>query len=104
MNAEKQREYNKKWYADNKAHKAAYTKQYRKENREKINAYFRNYRRKNREKYNAYQREYYDKKHHGEWFGTVCSACGESTSFSYDCKYCPNCGAKMEPPTEEWRK
>lgn len=32
----------------------------------------------------------------GQWFGTVCSACGESTSFYYDCYYCPNCGAKME--------
>ena len=33
---------------------------------------------------------------HGEWFGTVCTACGESTSFYYDCDYCPNCGAKMD--------
>ena len=33
---------------------------------------------------------------HGEWFGTICSACGESTSFYYDCNYCPNCGAKMD--------
>ena len=33
---------------------------------------------------------------HGEWCGTVCSACGESTSFYYDCYYCPNCGAKMD--------
>ena len=32
----------------------------------------------------------------GRWFGTVCSACGESTSFYYDCDYCPNCGAKMK--------
>lgn len=35
-------------------------------------------------------------KRHGTWFGTVCSYCGESTSFYYNCKYCPNCGAKME--------
>ena len=33
---------------------------------------------------------------HGNWMGTVCSACGKSTSFYYDCDYCPNCGAKME--------
>lgn len=33
---------------------------------------------------------------HGEWCGTVCSACGESTSFYYDCYYCPWCGAKMD--------
>lgn len=33
---------------------------------------------------------------HGEWFGTVCSACGESISFYYDCDYCPCCGAKMD--------
>ncbi len=33
---------------------------------------------------------------HGEWFGTVCSACGESTSFYYDCTFCPSCGAKMD--------
>lgn len=33
---------------------------------------------------------------HGEWCGTVCSACGESTSFYYDCDYCPRCGAKMD--------
>lgn len=33
---------------------------------------------------------------HGNWFGTVCSACGESTSFYYDCNFCPNCGAKMD--------
>ena len=33
---------------------------------------------------------------HGEWCGTVCSACGESTSFYYDCDYCPWCGAKMD--------
>lgn len=31
----------------------------------------------------------------GEWMGTVCSNCGESTSFYYDCKFCPNCGADM---------
>lgn len=33
---------------------------------------------------------------HGQWFGTVCTACGESTSFYYDCNYCPYCGAKMD--------
>lgn len=33
---------------------------------------------------------------HGEWFGTVCTACGTSVSFYYDCNYCPNCGAKMD--------
>lgn len=33
---------------------------------------------------------------HGEWCGTVCSACGESTSFYYDCDYCPHCGCKMD--------
>lgn len=33
---------------------------------------------------------------HGVWFGTVCSCCGKSTSFYYDCNYCPNCGAKMD--------
>ena len=33
---------------------------------------------------------------HGEWNGTVCSACGESTSFYYDCNFCPMCGAKMD--------
>jgi len=32
----------------------------------------------------------------GEWFGTVCSVCGNSVSFYYDCDYCPRCGAKME--------
>lgn len=32
----------------------------------------------------------------GKWSGTVCSNCGESTSFYYDCNYCPKCGAKME--------
>ena len=32
---------------------------------------------------------------HGRWMGTVCSACGESTSFYYDCDYCPKCGADM---------
>lgn len=32
---------------------------------------------------------------HGVWFGTVCSCCGKSTSDSYDCEYCPHCGAKM---------
>ena len=33
---------------------------------------------------------------HGRWAGTVCTACGESTSFYYDCNYCPWCGAKMD--------
>lgn len=33
---------------------------------------------------------------HGKWMGTVCSACGESTSFYYDCDYCPACGAYMK--------
>ena len=33
---------------------------------------------------------------HGEWFGTVCSACGESFSCYFDCNYCPNCGAIMD--------
>lgn len=28
----------------------------------------------------------------GKWHGTVCTACGESTSFYYDCDFCPNCG------------
>lgn len=32
----------------------------------------------------------------GKWFGTVCSACGESTSDYYNCDYCPRCGARME--------
>lgn len=33
---------------------------------------------------------------HGTWFGTVCTACGGSTSYYYDCDYCPQCGAKMD--------
>ncbi|MBQ8066760.1 MAG: hypothetical protein IJ201_00255 [Solobacterium sp.] len=33
---------------------------------------------------------------HGKWMGTVCTACGESTSFYYDCDYCPHCGARMD--------
>lgn len=33
---------------------------------------------------------------HGKWMGTVCSVCGESVSFYYDCNYCPVCGAKMD--------
>ena len=33
---------------------------------------------------------------HGKWMGTVCSACGESTSNYYDCDYCPHCGARMD--------
>lgn len=33
---------------------------------------------------------------HGRWMGTVCSACGGSTSYYYDCDYCPHCGAKMD--------
>lgn len=33
---------------------------------------------------------------HGKWMGTVCTACGESTSFYYDCDYCPKCGARMD--------
>lgn len=33
---------------------------------------------------------------HGKWMGSVCSACGENTSYYYDCSYCPNCGAKMD--------
>lgn len=32
----------------------------------------------------------------GCWAGTVCTACGTSTSYYYDCNYCPICGAKME--------
>ena len=37
---------------------------------------------------------------HGKWFGTVCTACGESTSFYYDCNYCPWCGAKMDEASD----
>lgn len=33
---------------------------------------------------------------HGKWMGTVCTACGESTSNYYDCDYCPHCGARMD--------
>lgn len=33
---------------------------------------------------------------HGEWFGTVCTACGESTSDYFNCDYCPRCGAIMD--------
>lgn len=33
---------------------------------------------------------------HGRWMGTVCSACGRSTSYYYDCDYCPHCSAKMD--------
>lgn len=32
----------------------------------------------------------------GKWAGSVCTACGESASFWYDCKFCPHCGAEME--------
>ena len=32
---------------------------------------------------------------HGKWMGTVCSECGASVSFYYDCDYCPHCGARM---------
>lgn len=32
----------------------------------------------------------------GTWCGSVCSSCGESTSYWYNCNYCPNCGAKMD--------
>ena len=32
----------------------------------------------------------------GRWAGTVCTACGESTSDYYNCDYCPRCGAKMK--------
>ena len=31
----------------------------------------------------------------GMWMGSVCSACGQSTSNYYDCEYCPHCGAEM---------
>ena len=37
---------------------------------------------------------------HGRWMGTVCSVCGESFSEYYDCKFCPNCGAKMGEVSE----
>ena len=37
----------------------------------------------------------------GKWMGTVCSACGNSCSYEYDAKYCPNCGAKMERGEDE---
>lgn len=33
---------------------------------------------------------------HGKWMGTVCTACGTSVSFYFDCNYCPVCGAKMD--------
>ena len=36
----------------------------------------------------------------GWWAGTVCTACGESTSDYYNCDYCPNCGAKMKGEAE----
>lgn len=32
----------------------------------------------------------------GKWMGTVCSNCGSSVSFYYDCDFCPCCGARME--------
>ena len=31
----------------------------------------------------------------GIWMGSVCSECGNSTSFYYDCDFCPKCGAEM---------
>lgn len=33
---------------------------------------------------------------YGRWMGTVCSACGSSVSFYFDCDYCPVCGARMD--------
>lgn len=33
---------------------------------------------------------------HGWWAGTVCTACGESTSDYYNCNFCPRCGAEMD--------
>ena len=36
----------------------------------------------------------------GIWMGSVCSACGNSTSFYYDCDYCPKCGADMRGETD----
>ena len=32
----------------------------------------------------------------GHWAGSVCTACGESTSDWFDCDFCPHCGAEME--------
>lgn len=32
----------------------------------------------------------------GHWFGSVCTVCGGSTSFYYDCQFCPKCGARIE--------
>ncbi len=37
---------------------------------------------------------------HGEWCGTVCSACGASVSNGFDYDYCPMCGAKMDGGTK----
>ena len=44
----------------------------------------------------GYQMGKLDAVGHGRWMGTVCSACGGSTSYYYDCDYCPHCGAKMD--------
>lgn len=33
---------------------------------------------------------------HGKWMGTVCTACGESDSLSFNHNFCPNCGARMD--------
>lgn len=41
---------------------------------------------------------------YGGWFGTVRSCRGESTSFNYDYKYCPRCGAKMKDYKSEDRE
>lgn len=43
----------------------------------------------------GYRNGYADAQKHGKWMGSVCSECGNSTSFYYDCDYCPNCGADM---------
>lgn len=32
---------------------------------------------------------------YGQWNGTVCTACSESTSYSEGFEYCPHCGAIM---------
>ena len=45
---------------------------------------------------NGYEQGKKDAVKHGEWCGTVCSACGASTANGFDYEYCPHCGAKMD--------
>lgn len=40
------------------------------------------------------------KRIHGAWVNGICNVCGFPTAYSYEYRFCPSCGSRMEVVTD----